>query len=84
MSGRRDFWLVCGGAAAGLTFFILSAEAEPMRCADLKATCVAGCAKVAAGIRGACLSNCNTRQTHCQQSGCWNDGARNFCGLLRR
>jgi len=84
MARQPHFGFVCGGAAAALALLMLSAEAAPMRCADLRNACIASCSKASSAIRGACFSNCNTRQTNCQQSGCWNDGARNFCGLLRR
>jgi hypothetical protein len=72
------------GCAAGAILFLASVQAAPMRCADLKVACIAACSKSAVAIRGACISNCNARQTNCQQSGCWNDGRRNLCGLLRR
>lgn len=81
MRRRRFTWLY-GAAVVGM--FMQSANAAPMRCADLKSACVAACSKGPVAIRGACLSNCNTRQVNCQQSGCWNEGGNNLCGLQRR
>jgi hypothetical protein len=61
------------------------ATAAPMRCSDEAQTCITICAKTNDPKKPtACVSNCQARQAQCRQTGCWDDGTRRYCGLLRQ
>ena len=73
-------------AIAGLV--LLYAEtlpAAPMACNAEQKVCIANCTKSTAGsATGTCIANCNTRQSMCKQTGCWDNGVNRYCGLLRQ
>jgi hypothetical protein len=60
--------------------------AEPMKCSNEEQACVAACRKAGLDPRtmATCIGNCNRRQAGCRQTGCWDNGARFYCGLLRQ
>jgi len=60
-------------------------QAAPMACNGEQKVCIASCTKSTAGpVTGACIANCNARQTMCKQTGCWDNGVNRYCGLLRQ
>lgn len=60
-------------------------QAAPMACNGEQKVCIASCTKSTAGpATGACIANCNARQTMCKQTGCWDNGVNRYCGLLRQ
>ena len=69
-------------------FVLLCAEAmqaAPMACNGEQKVCIANCTKSTAGsATGACIANCNARQSMCKQTGCWDNGVNRYCGLLRQ
>ena len=68
------FLLWCGTAAA-----------EPMKCSGEQQMCITNCAKLTDQIRlRACITGCSQRLAACRQTGCWNNGSSNYCGLLRQ
>jgi hypothetical protein len=73
-------------AAAAAIVFLFCAEsiAEPLRCAGEHQACVASCTKLGDPSKRICVTNCAQRQAACVRTGCWDDGTRNYCGLLRR
>jgi hypothetical protein len=72
-------------AAGALLLSCGTAAAEPMKCSGEQQMCVANCAKLTDQIRlRACVTNCSQRLAACQQTGCWNNGSSNYCGLLRQ
>jgi len=61
------------------------ANAAPLRCSDEEKACIVICAKTAvSGKPSPCVSNCQARQAICRQTGCWDNGAQRYCGLLRQ
>ena len=78
----------CQAVAAAAVMFLVCAEAtvaEPLRCGGEHQACVSSCTKLGdpAATR-ICLTNCAQRQATCVRTGCWDDGTRTYCGLLRR
>jgi hypothetical protein len=71
--------------AAASSFGALAATAAPLRCSDEAKACIAICAK-SNDLRkpSSCVSNCQARQSICRQTGCWDNGAQRYCGLLRQ
>jgi len=68
------FLLGCGPAAA-----------EPMKCSGEQQACATNCAKLTDQMRlRACITSCSQRLAVCRQTGCWNNGSSNYCGLLRQ
>ena len=68
-------YLLCCGTAA----------AEPMKCSGEQQACLSICAKLTDLTRmKACISSCSQRQAACRQTGCWNNGSSNYCGLMRQ
>jgi hypothetical protein len=62
-----------------------AAVAEPMKCSGEQQACISGCAKLAdRTLLRPCISSCSQRQAACRQTGCWNNGSRTYCGLLRQ
>jgi hypothetical protein len=60
-------------------------QAAPMACNGEQKVCIASCTKSTTGpATGACIANCNARQTMCKQTGCWDNGINRYCGLLRQ
>jgi hypothetical protein len=76
-------------AIAAAAFILLIScgmtHADPMRCSAEQKACTAGCGKLsdltAARI---CITNCAQRQVACRRTGCWDNGSRTYCGLLRQ
>ena len=62
------------------------AAAEPMKCSNQEQACIAACRSVRLSPQalGTCIGNCNRRQLACRQTGCWDNGGSNYCGLLRQ
>jgi hypothetical protein len=60
-------------------------SAAPLRCSDEEKACIVICAKTN-DLRkpSSCVSNCQARQSVCRQTGCWDNGAQRYCGLLRQ
>jgi hypothetical protein len=71
--------------AAVLLLFATAAHADPVRCSNELKTCVAACGSLPAQSRvSACISFCQARMNGCRQTGCWDNGASRYCGLLRQ
>ena len=61
------------------------ASAAPLRCSDEEKACVVICAKTNDPRKpSTCVTNCQARQSVCRQTGCWDNGAQRYCGLLRQ
>lgn len=75
--------LLSAAAVVGLGLLCAQAAvAEPMRCSAEQKLCVANCTKSA--DHPTCLANCGRRQFMCVRTGCWDNGVRPYCGLLRQ
>jgi hypothetical protein len=76
-------WTFAGAVLLGLLGN--PARAEPLRCSDEHRACVAACQKLgdSRAIR-VCVTACTRQRNSCQRTGCWNNGARTYCGLSRR
>ena len=61
-----------------------TAVAAPMKCSGEQKTCIAGCQRMPRALAGDCIANCRARTNYCKQTGCWDDGSRRYCGLLRQ
>lgn len=62
-----------------------SALAGPMKCSGEQKTCNATCQKtINPALLGQCIADCHTRQNYCRQTGCWDNGTRRYCGLMRQ
>jgi hypothetical protein len=72
-------------AAIFILFFGGMASADPMRCSAEQKACTAACVKLSdlAAAR-ICITNCAQRQVACRRTGCWDNGSRTYCGLLRQ
>jgi hypothetical protein len=72
-------------ATAAFLLWCGTAAAEPMKCSGEQQACVTSCTKLTDQIRlRACVTSCSQRQAVCRQTGCWNNGRSNYCGLLRQ
>ena len=76
-------------AAAAATVMLLSwckaAAADPMKCSGEYQACVSSCARLGdPALRRTCITTCSLRQAACRQTGCWDNGATTYCGLLRQ
>jgi hypothetical protein len=61
------------------------ANAAPLRCSDEEKACMVICAKTSDPRKPSpCVTNCQARQSVCRQTGCWDNGALRYCGLLRQ
>ena len=61
------------------------ATAAPLRCSDEAQACIVICAKTNDPRKpSSCVTNCQARQSVCRQTGCWDNGALRYCGLLRQ
>jgi hypothetical protein len=61
------------------------ASAAPLRCSDEEKACIVICAKTNDPRKpSSCVTNCQARQSVCRQTGCWDNGAQRYCGLLRQ
>ncbi len=71
-------------ALLGLALLGGPAHADPMRCSNLYAACVADCRKaVAAASLPICITNCSQRRGSCARSGCWISPTQHYCNLQR-
>ena len=63
-----------------------SLHAEPMKCSNEYKACTTLCGKSVADQTAwrTCMTSCSMHQATCRQTGCWNFGPRNYCGLLRQ
>ena len=65
-------------------FAAQGAIAAPMLCSGEQKTCIAACQKSPHALIGDCIANCRTRFNYCRQTGCWDNGIKRYCGLLRQ
>lgn len=73
-----------GFAAFG--FIVLAtapALAEPMKCSKEESACIAVCTAGAKTRLSNCLTACGASQSYCKKTGCWINGAKNYCGLSK-
>jgi len=72
-------------AAAMLLLCHEAALADAVRCSNEQKACVTACVKPndPASTR-VCITNCAQRQVVCRRTGCWDNGTRTYCGLLRQ
>jgi hypothetical protein len=61
-----------------------TAQAAPMRCSGEQSTCKSGCLKKARTAVSDCLALCHVNQQICMRTGCWDNGASRYCGLLKQ
>jgi hypothetical protein len=72
-------------ATGALLLWCGTVVAEPMKCSGEQQMCTASCAKLTDQMRlRACITSCSQRLAACRQTGCWNNGSSNYCGLLRQ
>jgi hypothetical protein len=72
-------------AVAAASLCGTSVNAAPLRCSDEEKACVVICAKTNDPRKpSTCVTNCQARQSVCRQTGCWDNGAQRYCGLLRQ
>jgi hypothetical protein len=70
---------------AALTLLTASALAGPMKCSGEQKTCITVCQKtVNPALQAQCVADCGTRLNFCRRTGCWDNGASRYCGLLRQ
>jgi len=76
------------GATAAVAVLVLSgaqrAQADSLKCSDEQKACIVVCQKSPRARVGDCIANCRTRTNFCKQTGCWDNGTRRYCGLLRQ
>jgi len=73
--------------AAGVGLYLLGSSAvlaEPMRCSGEQKTCNANCVKFAGGAVASCQAACHVSQANCIRTGCWENGANRYCGLMKQ
>ena len=79
--------LTCA-AVLGFGFLILNhmtVIAEPMKCSGEQQACLTTCTRLAdQKLLRPCINACGARQAACRQTGCWDNGSRPYCGLLRQ
>lgn len=71
-------------ALAAMLVLSDAGKAEPMKCSTEDKTCQQACAKGATATRPACLTQCGVRKSVCMRTGCWDNGTRRYCGLLKQ
>ena len=72
-------------AAGVLLLWRGAAFAEPMKCGGEQQACLANCTKlIDPKLLKACVNVCAQRQATCRQTGCWDNGATTYCGLMRQ
>jgi len=75
MIAAAGMYLLCPGTT----------RAAEMMCSGEHGTCVSSCMKIEnRSLVPTCLVNCRARQITCLQTGCWDNGSVNYCGLSRR
>ncbi|MBI1203013.1 MAG: hypothetical protein GC182_10925 [Rhodopseudomonas sp.] len=60
------------------------ALAEPMKCSKEESACIAVCAAGTKAKLSNCLTACGASQSYCKKTGCWINGAKNYCGLAKQ
>jgi len=71
--------------AVALFLVCTAATAAPLRCSDEEKACIVICAQANDPRKpSSCITNCQARQAICRQTGCWDNGAQRYCGLLRQ
>jgi hypothetical protein len=72
-------------AAVMLLLCTVVASADPVRCSSEQQACAAACAKLLdPRAMRVCATACARRKAACQRTGCWDNGTRSYCGLLRQ
>ena len=72
-------------AAIGIILFCSNpGRAAPITCSSEHEACVSACAKSTRLTASACVTECHRRKVSCSQTGCWDNGVRRYCDLLRR
>lgn len=88
--GRASFGLAsfrhCLSGFALLALVVLSvtpASAAPMKCNDEQQACITACGKGTKTALSSCVTACGASQAYCKKTGCWINGAKNYCGLSK-
>jgi hypothetical protein len=76
--------VILAAIVAPYLFGAQPAPAEPMKCSGEQKTCIASCQKYPRALVGDCIANCRARTNYCKQTGCWDNGVKRYCGLLRQ
>ncbi|MGH6727364.1 MAG: hypothetical protein ACREB8_12590 [Pseudolabrys sp.] len=75
-------------AMAAVTVLVLAgtqpAPADSLKCSDEQKACITICQKNPRALVGDCIANCRTRTNFCKKTGCWDNGIKRYCGLLRQ
>jgi hypothetical protein len=59
-------------------------QAAAMRCSSELSACNSNCLKTARTVISNCRALCHTSQQICMRTGCWDNGASRYCGLLKQ
>jgi len=73
--------------AAAVALYLFGSQvvrAAPMLCSGEQKTCIATCQKNSRALVGDCIADCRARTNYCKQTGCWDNGSKRYCGLLRQ
>ena len=71
----------------GLVLFLLGAQAlraEPMKCSGEEKTCNTTCLKNGRAAPINCREICHVALQICMRTGCWDNGAGRYCGLMKQ
>ena len=60
-----------------------AAHADPMKCSGEEKTCLINCKKIARVAVSVCATGCGSRLSACMKTGCWDNGAQKYCGLMK-
>ena len=78
--------LIC--AVLGISALLsahMTAMAEPLKCSSEQQACLTNCTRLTdSKLLRPCINVCGARQAACRQTGCWDNGSRQYCGLLRQ
>jgi hypothetical protein len=88
-AGYGFYGLSCVGRCgiALLTLVALSGHpvlAAPMKCGTEEQACITACTKGARATLSTCVTGCGASQAYCKKTGCWVNGAKNYCGLFKQ
>ena len=75
---------VVAAVVVAALFGAQGAIAAPMLCSGEQKTCISVCQRNLLALIGDCIANCRTRFNYCRQTGCWDNGIKRYCGLLRQ
>jgi hypothetical protein len=85
MTARDSLVTTIAVAAALYALGGQPASADAMRCSSELKACISNCTKIQKrDAAAACVTNCRTRSFSCARTGCWDDGVRKYCGLMRQ